>query len=233
MNELRIIENKGLLTVDSRDVADFLGKTHKNLLRDIRKYTEILTGSKLSPSDFFTKSNYVDVKGEERESYLLTRKGCDMVAHKMTGEKGVIFTAAYIDTFYKYEEHLKPRINHYNDDISLRKAELLLKVADDVENPSYKQILQAYATKEIEGEFILPLPLLERKTLSATEVGEVLGISSNKVGSIANKNDLKTKEYGEWYKDKSPYSAKQVETFRYYENVIPVFRDLLESENKK
>ena len=233
MNELRIIDNNGMLTVNSRDVADFLGKTHKNLLRDIRKYTEILTGSKLSPSDFFIKSNYIDIKGEERESYLLTRKGCDMAAHKMTGEKGILFTATYIDTFYKYEEHIKPQINHPNDDISLRKAELLLKVADDVENPSYKQILQAYATKEIEGKFILPLPLLERKTLSATEIGEILGISSNKVGSIANKNNLKIKEYGEWYQDKSKYSSKQVETFRYYDNVIPIFRELLESENIK
>ncbi len=44
--------------------------------------------------DFFILSTYQDSKGETRPCYLLTKKGCDMVANKMTGEKGVLFTAA-------------------------------------------------------------------------------------------------------------------------------------------
>ena len=36
-----------------------------------------------------------------------------------------------------------------------------------------------------------------------------------KIGRIANLNGLKTEEYGEFYRDKSPYSSKEVDAFRY------------------
>ena len=68
MNELTITDKNGTLTVDSREVAKMLEKEHKNLLRDIRKYEEILTSSNLSPTEFFIKSTYCDVKGEMREN---------------------------------------------------------------------------------------------------------------------------------------------------------------------
>jgi len=74
---------------------------------------------------------------------------------------------------------------------------------------------------------LIPLPKSERKTYSATEIGQMLGISSNKVGALANKNNLKTKEYGELVWDKSPYSAKEVQSFRYYDEVVPVLKEIL------
>lgn len=92
----------------------------------------------------------------------------------------------------------------------------------------YHDVLVAHATKELTGQFLLPLPEAGKLTLSATEVGERLGVSSQKVGSIANKFNLKTEEYGKWFVDKSRYSDKQVETFRYYENVLPVMKAILE-----
>ena len=116
----------------------------------------------------------------------------------------------------------------YNNSL-VRKANLLLKIAKD--NPlvsdEYKKVLQAKATEIVTGQAILPLPQTERKTYSATEIGKMLGISSNKVGSIANKHNLKTEEYGKLFHDKSKYSNKEVESFRYYEEVIPVIKSLL------
>lgn len=32
-------------------------------------------------------------------NYLITKKGCDMIANKMTGRKGVLFTAVYVSAF--------------------------------------------------------------------------------------------------------------------------------------
>lgn len=91
-------------TLDSREVAEMIGKLHKNLLRDIDGYIEILTGSKLSPSDFFIQSSYQDSKGETRPCFLLTKMGCEMVANKLTGRKGVLFTAAYVKKFNDMEK---------------------------------------------------------------------------------------------------------------------------------
>ncbi|MEG0998804.1 MAG: Rha family transcriptional regulator [Clostridiales bacterium] len=59
--------------------------------------------------EFFIESTYKDAKGEERLCFLCTRKGCDMIANKMTGEKGTLFTAAYINRFYEMERQLTQR----------------------------------------------------------------------------------------------------------------------------
>lgn len=109
MNDLTVIKNEqGQLLVDSREVAAMVGKRHSDLLESIKGYIGHLTDGKFRSSDFFIKSTYVDTKGETRNCYLLTRKGCDMVANKMTGEKGVLFTAAYVTKFEEMEQQLKP-----------------------------------------------------------------------------------------------------------------------------
>ncbi len=69
-----------------------------------------------------------------------------------------------------------------------------------------------------------------RALIERAEIGEKLGITAHKVGSIANKHNLKTEEYGLMVWDKSQYSSKQVETWRYYENVIPVIKQLIEEQ---
>ena len=46
------------------------------------------------PIDFFIESSYLDNKGQSRPNFLITKKGCDMIANKTTGKKGVLFTAA-------------------------------------------------------------------------------------------------------------------------------------------
>lgn len=109
MNELTIIDRSGVEVIDSREVAEAIGKQHAHLMRDIKNYCDILektNESKIGLVDFFILSTYTDGKGESRPCYLLTKKGCDMVANKMTGEKGVIFTAMYVSAFEKMRERI-------------------------------------------------------------------------------------------------------------------------------
>jgi len=106
-----------------------------------------------------------------------------------------------------------------------REAAILLKIAGGYDG-TYRQVLESHATKIITGEFLLPLPEAGMKTFSATDIGKELGISANMVGILANRHGLKTEEYGKLFHDKSRSSSKEVETFRYYENVIPVLRNL-------
>ena len=109
MNELTIIDRSGVDVVDSREVAEVIGKQHAHLMRDIKNYCDILdksSESKIGLADFFIPSTYIDSQDKERPCYLLTKKGCDMVANKMTGEKGVIFTAMYVSAFEKMRERI-------------------------------------------------------------------------------------------------------------------------------
>ena len=57
--------------------------------------------------DFFIPSSYKDAKGEERSCYEVTRLGCDFLANKSTGEKGVLFTARYVKRFQEMENQVE------------------------------------------------------------------------------------------------------------------------------
>lgn len=107
MKELKLTNLNGTEVVDSRQVAEAVGKEHSKLLRDIRTYCDYLNESKIGLVDFFIESTYNDGKGEERPCYLCTRKGCEMIANKLTGKKGVTFTALYVNAFHEMESKIK------------------------------------------------------------------------------------------------------------------------------
>ena len=119
------------------------------------------------------------------------------------------------------------RVETAQANANVRKANLLLKIAGSTQT-KYKEVLQAHATKLLTGEFLLPLPEVDERTYSAGEIAERLGTTAAKIGKLSNEHGMKTEYYGKWFYDKSRYSDKQVETFRYYEKAIEVFRKLLE-----
>ena len=110
----------------------------------------------------------------------------------------------------------------------IQASRILTQLARRYSGTTYEQVLNAHATKELTGEYLLPLPKLAEKTYSATEIGKLLGVSANKIGTLSSKHQMKTEQYGEWFKDKSPYCNKEVSSFRYYGCAIDAFRELLE-----
>ena len=100
--------------ISTVDIAKTMGVSHKTILQKLEganrngKHTdgiiEMLNRLNFQPVDFFKASSYVDSKGEERKCYNCTRKGCEFLAHKFTGEKGIHFTAAYINRFHEMEQ---------------------------------------------------------------------------------------------------------------------------------
>lgn len=106
MNNLQLIKADGHFYADSRDVAEAIEREHSKLLRTIREYCKYLTEAKIVVSEFFVEAEYKDSTGRTLPCYLITRKGCDMIANKLTGKKGVLFTAAYVTAFEKMAEQL-------------------------------------------------------------------------------------------------------------------------------
>ncbi|WP_336822989.1 Rha family transcriptional regulator [Sporosarcina sp. USHLN248] len=134
MNELKVISFEGQLVTESRLVAEMVDQQHKELLRTIRNYIGILTGAGLRSLDFFIPHTYQDAKKEVRPCFLITRKGCDMVANKMTGEKGVLFTAEYVTRFEEMEkELLTPKVLTPKEQL-MASMQLTLETAQEVED---------------------------------------------------------------------------------------------------
>lgn len=109
-----------------------------------------------------------------------------------------------------------------------RMSNQFLKLANvNTLSKEYKNILVAKAAEILAGEPLISLPKSRQKTYSAKEIGAMFNISANKVGRIANMNGLKVSEYGEYYRSKSEHSNKEVDTWVYFDSVIPVFAELL------
>lgn len=112
-----------------------------------------------------------------------------------------------------------------------RTAQLLLRMtAVDTLSQAYKSILVSKAAEVLTGVPVLPLPESEQKMYSATEIGEMFGVSAQKIGKLSNAYGLKTDAYGQWYHDKSPYSSKEVDSFRYNDAAVTRFREILNGD---
>ncbi len=111
MNDIQMKQLEQTLT--SMEVAEMVEKTHANMLRDIKRYCKQMeqnniTGKiKIDVADFFRENTYKDEQGKERLCFDITKKGCEFIAHKLTGVKGTAFTAQYINRFHDMEQALK------------------------------------------------------------------------------------------------------------------------------
>lgn len=90
--------------INSREVAGMVEKAHNDLLKDIRRYLKQLGQGKITQSDFFTEDTYQNSQNKTMPCYKITKKGCEFIAHKLTGTKGTIFTARYINRFHEMED---------------------------------------------------------------------------------------------------------------------------------
>lgn len=101
----------------------------------------------------------------------------------------------------------------------VREAKFLLEAVDKYKNVLAEQsveLLTINALEVINGKNTLQKPKLpEAKWFSATDIAKELGVTANKVGKIANANNLKTDKYGKTVLSKSLYSSKQCPTFIY------------------
>lgn len=131
--------------------------------------------------------------------------------------------------FIECEKQLKQSISI---DVKKSQMELLnILTANPILSDVAKQTLLITTAEKIMGVSLDYRPQIEQTTHSAKEIGKRLGISANKVGRLATTHNLKTGEFGRYVLDKSASSAKQVETFRYFDSVIPVIQALLTSNH--
>lgn len=137
--------------INSVEVAQMVGKRHDHLIRDIKKYIKEMTvpnfgeGEKLKiePSDFFRESTYRDANNQSRPCYDVTKKGCEFIAHKLTGIKGTEFTAKYINRFHDMENIIQEHIPQGKELLALA----VLEAQKTIEEQS--QAIERMKPKEI------------------------------------------------------------------------------------
>ena len=136
--------------IDSREVARMMGKAHSEILwyiegkvRGDKQITGILPtlqGEQLTTTDYFIESSYT-VNNRKKRCYLCTRMGCDLLATRQIGEKGILFCAKYVERFNEMEKELK---NNNNNPSLAKEDELILSVVKGATPLDRATALQEY-----------------------------------------------------------------------------------------
>ncbi|GAA0715543.1 hypothetical protein GCM10008904_32530 [Paraclostridium ghonii] len=112
MRNLQLVNNEEI-RISTRDIAEMLEMRHDSILvkldgrKDRRGIIDILTDHQLTVSDYFIENTYIDASGKSNKEYLVSKMGCDFLANKFQGEKGMIFTAKYVKKFHTMQNTLK------------------------------------------------------------------------------------------------------------------------------
>jgi len=194
----------------------------------------------------FSSTHKMWVGNSEQETRILTEDGIYEVTMLSKQPKAREFRAFIRKTLKALRKGemivIKPKKVDAELEIKLMRAEAMLnnsrtkqaKLIVDMQknkilSPVAVELLNINALEVLTKQIIEHRPEVE-KSYTATDIGKELGISPQKVGSLANKHNLKTNEYGYFALDKSPYSNKQVESFRYYEKGREKIQDILKGE---
>ena len=114
-NSYKVLKNnegQAVQTIPSYEVAEMMEVEHAKVLRMIEgDKTHIgiiptLRKAQLGVSEYFIESTYkVENNNKIYKCYECTKLGCDMLANKITGEKGILFTARYVKKFNEMIEN--------------------------------------------------------------------------------------------------------------------------------
>jgi len=232
MNKVTVANQRSAVTkMSSREIAKLTGKQHKDVLHDCRKMFEALN---LQSADF--SADYQDGRGRTYQEFWLDQ---DLTLTLMTGysiplrhrvakrwrqlESGEALpqkSASYLPE-YRRARAIKMEVEAMNLALSF-----MPKLSDIA-----KQTAMARAVNDAAGMELLPLPELEEHFHTAGEVATMLGVSAQKIGRLANANNLKTEQYGIFVMDKSAHSNKQVEAFRYNLEGVKALSELVSPAN--
>lgn len=106
MKELVFLKHKQALTT-SLIVADYFGKRHDHVIRDIEEQY----GDLPEFGEMFRKATYSDSYGRPQKMYLMNRDGFFMLVTGFTGDKAKQFKLAFIKAFNQMEQILSQRQN--------------------------------------------------------------------------------------------------------------------------
>lgn len=114
--------DNNLVTLDSREVAEMLGKEHSYVLEMIQGregklgIIPVLENANLAVSNYFIPSTYRSGT-REYKCYLVTKMGCELLGNKQQGEKGILFTAKYVERFNQMEQAIKNPYGHLSKEV--------------------------------------------------------------------------------------------------------------------
>lgn len=207
--------NNLVQTISSREVAKMMEKEHWEVLRmiegnkDVVGIIPVLIDHSFVVNEYFIESEYKASNGKSNKCYECTKMGCEMLANKLTGEKGILFTARYVNKFNKMEQYIKEQVPQLTEEDqailsivnSTSKAETALAIKnykEVVEKPLIETIeKQSDAINELKphAERVLE----DKKTLlTPTQIAKDFGMAGQGLNALLHELGVQYKQNGQW-----------------------------------
>ena len=233
--ELGIKEYKKERVITAWDI----GKVHN---RDVGEINKIFNRNKdkfilnedyfiLKIKDFSERFKTIQdfIPNNVKEIVLFTESGYLRLVKTFTDDLSWDIQRQLVKGYFKLKE-LKSsvdkdkRLEIMEKNANVRMAKMLKSLIPFSKSERYKEILVSEATKVLTGRELIPPPEVEAKTITATQIAKILGVSVQKIGIISNKYNLKTEQNGYWVHEKAAHCNKEVPNFRYFESAIEEFK---------
>ena len=198
-------EGKEIPVIDSREVAEMLGKEHSYVLEMIqgRKgklgIIPVLENANLAVSNYFIQSTY-KAGTKEYKCFLCTKMGCELLGNKQQGTKGNLFSAKYVEKFNQMEEELKKLYTpSYMIEDPIKRAEKWIE-----EEKERQQLREENNLLKPKGEYHDKVlnPTDEEngftKLLTTTEVAKDLGMNAKQLNNILHEKRIIYKQGKTW-----------------------------------
>lgn len=207
--------NNLVQSISSREVAEMMETRHDNLMNKIEKHTTILekvSDLKIKVADLWILSSYLDAQGKERKEYQVTKKGCEFLAHKTTGEKGDLFTIRYMNKFEEMEQYIKEQQVPQLTEKQMLQLQILN--GDEMERIGALKQYEGVITKplidtiEKQSDAINELKphaeyaervLEDKKTLlTPTQIAKDFGMAGKALNALLHDLGVQYKQNGQW-----------------------------------
>lgn len=212
MVQLNIINQDGKLLADSREIAEMIKVRHSDLLERIKGYIQHLENGEFRSQDFFIPSTYkTSGNNKTYDCFLITKLGCDMVANKLTGEKGVLFTAKYVTKFNQMEQQLLQQtksVPSYMIDDPIQRAEKWIAERKETQELHTRTLMLEQRVKEYEPKLTYLDQILQSKdAVTITQIAKDYGLSGTALNQILHEERVQYKQNKQWllyskYQDK-------------------------------
>lgn len=149
MYELINTDTKDKITITTLEIAEMMEVEHGEILKKLEGTKKpdgsvkqigiipVLSKGKIPVADYFRESTYQDAQGKPRKCYNVTRLGCDFLANKFNGEKGILFTAKYVKRFDDMEDYIQKE----DQNIIVKGISIVKFIADDLNVNTASRIL--------------------------------------------------------------------------------------------
>lgn len=228
---------KDIAVIHGRPVKKINELINNNLKR-FKTEIDLLDLKQVLSNDLFLQYGFTKAQwGNANNIYLLSERGYSKLLKILEDDTAWEIYDQLVDNYFNMRQSIKEnqpsllagkRLEIMEKNAATRKANLLYKIAQATNSETSSQSLLAQAAKELTGE--MTIPVMKRKEYTATEVGERVGKTANKVGRICNLLGLKAEQpgqnkYGRWSNSKSQHSDKEVPQWLYFDEGVKAIKD--------